>query len=288
MAFLRDRSGRLVPEKIIALLIAVAPVLWLAGRTVMGDLGSKPATEAIHRTGDWTVRLLLITLAISPARRIFRYNRLVLARRILGVSVACYAALHLSLYAFSENFDLLKVASEIVLRIYLTIGFVALVGLIVLAATSTDAAIRKMGARNWDALHGIVYAITVLGLLHFYMQSKLDVTEPVLMSGFFFWLIGYRMLNRLAGQPGPRRLVLLAAAASLLTAGAEALWYGTMTGVKVAAVLEANLDFTYEYRPMWWVLACGLAIAAGAWMRAALPGAKPARPVRSAQLQSAE
>src|SRR5215471_8456991 len=142
MPFLRERSGRWSPAKIVAFTAAVLPALWIAYQAITDDLGARPITEAIHQAGDWTLRFLLITLAVTPAQRILHYPRIILARRTFGVATACYAVLHLSLYALDQHFDLIKVASEIVLRIYLLIGALVLAGLLVLASTSTDAAIR--------------------------------------------------------------------------------------------------------------------------------------------------
>src|SRR6188508_473205 len=138
MPFLREKSGRWSPEKIFAFVAACLPALWLSWRAWHGDLNpARPVNEAIHDAGSWTVRFLLISLAITPARRLFAAPKLINMRRTLGVTAFCYAALHLTLYIVEQKFDLVKVASEIALRIYLTIGFVALLGLTALATTST-------------------------------------------------------------------------------------------------------------------------------------------------------
>ena len=97
-----------------------------------------------------------------------------------------------------------KVASEIVLRIYLTIGFVALIGLIALAATSTDGMIKRLGGARWNKLHKLVYPIAILGGIHFLMQTKLDISESVMVVGFLFWLLGYRLWHRYVGAVGDR------------------------------------------------------------------------------------
>src|SRR3974390_817795 len=159
MPFLRERSGRWSPVKIVAFAATLFPALWVAYEAATDDLGARPITEAIHQIGEWTLRLLLITLAITPAQRILNYPRLILARRTLGVACAVYACLHISLYVLDQHFDLIKVASEIVLRIYLLIGAVALTGLIALAATSTDAAVNTLGPERWRLLHRLIYAI---------------------------------------------------------------------------------------------------------------------------------
>jgi sulfoxide reductase heme-binding subunit YedZ len=148
-----------------------------------------------------------------------------------------------------------------VLRIYLTIGFVALIGLIALAATSTDAAIRRLGAR-WNTLHRLAYVIGVLAVLHFMMQKKLDIYEPTLMAGFLVWLLGYRLWRRYGGRVAAAHLVGLGAASAALTAILEALWYMGKTGVNPLLVLDANLMFDVAIRPAWWVLAAAAAIIA--------------------------
>ena len=261
MAFLRERSGAWCPEKVVAFVGVLLPVLWLLGRVWLNDLGPRPFTEAIHFVGDWTVRLLYLTLAVGPARRIFMAPRLILMRRTLGVATFAYALLHLTLYVFDQRFDLAKVASEIVLRFYLTIGFVALVGLITLAATSFDRAVRYLGAQRWNQLHLLVYAIAVLAQIHFLLQSKNDVWEPTLMLGFLTWLFGYRVLFAVAGEVTSVRLVALAVASAGLTAAFETAWYAFTTGVNAWMIFRANFDFSYDIRPAWWVLAAGLALA---------------------------
>src|SRR5437868_6333599 len=209
MPFLRERSGRWSPVKIIAFAAAVAPALWIAYQALTAELGPRPITEAIHQSGDWTLRLLLITLAITPAQRLLNYPRIILATRTLGVATAIYAIAHLLLYALDQHFDLFKVASEIVLRIYLTIGAFALTGLIALAATSTDAALRRLGASRWKKLHRLVYGIAPIAMVHFFIQSKLDIYQPVLMGGFLLWLMAYRVLFRFHGELSPAHLLIL-------------------------------------------------------------------------------
>jgi sulfoxide reductase heme-binding subunit YedZ len=206
------------------------------------------------------VRFILLALAITPARRLFNWPKLVNARRTIGVAAAVYALVHFSLYVIDQNFVLTKVASEIVLRVYLTIGFAALVGLIALGSTSTDAAVRRLGPR-WTTLHRAVYAIAVLGIVHFTLQKKLDIYEPTLMMGFLIWLLAWRVVQRWRREVGFAWLVALAVFAGLATALFEAGWYGTLTGVRAGRVLAANLMFDISIRPAWWVFAAGLGVA---------------------------
>lgn len=263
-----DRAGRLSWLKLVLFLACLAPACELAIAYRLDALGAKPVTALIHGTGEWAVRFLLAGLAITPLRRIADWPKLILVRRMLGVTAMAYALAHLALYVADQNFDLVKVVSEIALRIYLTIGFVALAGLIALGATSTDAAIRNMGP-NWHRLHRLVYTITVLGLVHYFLQAKIDVSAPVFWTGVFLLLMGWRIMRKFRLPERPWALLLLAIAAALLTAGLEAAWYGLASGVPASLVLAANLDFSGPIRPAWWVLAVGLALPVTALVRTA-------------------
>jgi sulfoxide reductase heme-binding subunit YedZ len=286
--FLRERSGRWSPVKIAAFGAAVLPALWIAYQAVTGDLGPRPITEAIHQSGDWALRLLFMSLAMTPAQRILRYPRIILARRTLGVGCAAYAIVHLSLYVVDQHFDLYKVASEIVLRIYLTIGAIALTGLIALAATSTDAAVSRLGSQRWKALHRLVYVIAPVAVVHFFIQSKLDTYQPVLMGGFLLWLLIYRILFRVHGELSPAHLLLLACGAAAATALGEAALYMFTSGVDGRLVLLAHFDIGMEVRPAWWVLVAGLVAAGAAALRRRSAAQQPsARRIASRALSGA-
>jgi methionine sulfoxide reductase heme-binding subunit len=261
MPFLREKTGRWSPEKIVAFAIAIAPFLWLTYIGLTGQLGARPVTEVIHFTGRWTVRLILLSLLITPARRILNWNKLINARRTLGVAAACYAVFHFFLYIVDEKYDLTKVVSEIVLRFYLTIGFIALIGLIALGITSTDAMVRRMGAK-WGMLHKSVYLIGVLAIIHFSLQRKLEIYEPTLMMGFLFWLLAYRALYKWRREIGFFPLLALAVSSAVFTALFEAAWYWLRNNVPPLRVLDLNFMFATGIRPAWWVLAAGLAICA--------------------------
>src|SRR5687768_8694491 len=134
----RDRKGRLSPLRIAAIAFLLLPLGLAANAAYPDGLGARPLNDLIHRTGYWALIFLLVALGITPLRRIARFGQLVDVRRMIGVGAFCYAAMHLTLYIADQSFDLRKVASEILLRVYLTIGFTAWLGLAVLAATSTD------------------------------------------------------------------------------------------------------------------------------------------------------
>lgn len=279
-----DRTGQFSLLRLIVFVLVTAPVLWLAWRAFNHTLGPRPDTEAIHQAGLWAVRLLAATLAVTPLRYATRFNRLVGVRRLLGFSVLFYALLHLGLYGLDQGGNLLHIASEIVRRIYLTIGFVVLCGLIILGITSTDGMIARLGSRRWSRLHSIVYAIAALGTVHFFMQSKLDVSEPIIMGGIFALLIGERLARRLFGDLSAPALIVLACGAALATAGAETLWYSYKTGAPMLMILSANLDFSYTVRPAWFVLGAGAVLVAARLLRSLFVGAtrRPATRLRPA------
>lgn len=250
-----DPAGRFSWLKSAVLLFAVSQVLVLLLRWQAHDLGPRPITEAIHVTGLWAVRFLLLSLAVTPARALLDWPRVVMLRRMLGVTAACYAGLHLVLYSLDQKWNLLKVASEIALRFYLTIGFVTLLGLLALAVTSTDGWQKRLGAR-WKKLHRIAYGLGVLALLHYAIQSKADVTGAVFLAGLFAFLMLWRALRRRWQQklwPVP----LLVLGAGLLAALIEAGWYGVRNHVDPRLVLTTNLDFMDGPRPAVTVLIVG-------------------------------
>jgi sulfoxide reductase heme-binding subunit YedZ len=263
-----DRAGRFSFLKTAVFILVLLPALYYAVKLAQNDLGPLPYKEALHRIGDWTVRFIIATLLLTPLQRVLMWPKLALIRRMLGVTAFTYALTHFSLYVVNEKLDLVFVASEIAKRIYLTIGFTALIGLSLLAATSTDWAVRKLG-RNWKRLHMIVYGIAVLALLHYFMQSKIDVSQATMWSGFFVLLMTYRIAMKLRFALTPMVLAMSAVAAALLTALTEFTWYGLATGVDPFRVLNANLVFAYGLRPAWIVFLVGLAIAVIPWIKQA-------------------
>lgn len=269
-----DGAGRFSALKLAVFSALLVPAALLLADAVAGSLGPRPWNLAIHRVGWWTVVFLMASLTVTPLRRTLRWNALISVRRMVGVTAFLATALHLVLYAGEQAWDLGKVSSEIVLRFYLTIGFVALLGLAALAATSTDGMVRRLGGRRWQALHRVVYPVTALALVHFFMQTKADVTEPILFSGLFVWLMAYRLWRRRFGDPAPAGLVGLALVAALLTAAGEVVGIAIAFHAPPSVILRALFDFDAGIRPAWWVLAAGLAVAAGALARRQRPLAR--------------
>jgi sulfoxide reductase heme-binding subunit YedZ len=265
--------GRFSWLKAATFALLFVPALVVLVQWQMDLLRPLPIRAATHEIGRWSIRLIFLTLAVTPLGRILKAPRLFLIRRMLGVGSFAYLFLHLSLYALDQNFDLAKVASEIALRIYLTIGFVALLGFAALAATSTDAMVRRLGPKRWRRLHALIFPLTLLGIVHFFMQAKLEVYEPTWMAGLFGWLLAWRGLTRLGRAPlGWLSTAALAVAAGLVTALGEALYAWAKVGAPPALVLAANLDFSFGPTPAWIALAVAAVVPVLALARKLLPG----------------
>jgi sulfoxide reductase heme-binding subunit YedZ len=264
----RDRRGKLSWLRVATLAFLLTPVgiaLWNADAITHG---ARPLNDVIHRAGFWMLMFILATLAVTPLRRITRFGQFIDVRRMLGVGAFVYGAAHISLYTADQMFDLVKVASEIVQRVYLTIGFTALIGLTALAATSTDAMVRRLGAQRWQRLHYAVYGIGALALIHYFQQTKADVSVPTFTAGVFGWLMGYRIVVKLwkvRGELSTPALVGLSLGVAALIFIAEAIGIAIVFNAPPLLVLQANLDFDVPLdmiRPGWLVLAAGLAVSA--------------------------
>jgi len=172
-------------------LVPLARLVWLGAQ---GGLGANPIEYITHSTGWWTLSFLMITLAVTPLRRLTGLNWLVRLRRMLGLFAFFHAALHFATYLWLDQFfDLDAIAKDIVKRPFITIGFAAFVLLIPLAATSTNSMVRRLGGRRWQLLHRLVYVIAVLGVAHFWWLVKKDLTEPVLFACVLTGLLGARL-----------------------------------------------------------------------------------------------
>jgi methionine sulfoxide reductase heme-binding subunit len=279
----RDPANRLSPLRILTLLCLCAPML--KALYEMGEItgGARPLDNLIHRTGYWAIIFLLISLAVTPLRRVARFNQLIDIRRMIGVGAFTYAAAHILLFVADQMFDLKKVVTEIIFRVYLIIGFVALLGLTALAATSTDGMVRRLGVKRWQRLHQAIYVIAILALIHFFQQNKSDVWVPTLAAGLFGWMLGYRLLIKYRNtrdEPPPWMLLALTVVISTLTFIAEAVGIGLAFKVSPLRVLQTALEFDIDaVRPGWLVLAVGLCVVVLDAVRARF--AKPRRPANA-------
>jgi methionine sulfoxide reductase heme-binding subunit len=269
-----DRRGRLSALRIVALALLLFPLakaLFDAGAITHG---ARPLNDLIHRAGFWALVFLGVTLAVTPFRRIARYGNLIDVRRMLGVGTFFYIAAHLVLYVADQRYDFVKIAYELTHRVYLIIGGIAWLGLAALAITSTDGMVRRLGGQRWRRLHQAIYAIALLALIHYFQQTKADVTVPTFAAGLFTWLLAYRLLAwwQGGGDLSTLRLLLLAVVVSFLTFAGEAIGIGLTFGVSPLRVLDTAFDFDAGIRPGWQVLAAGMAVVALDFVRARMRG----------------
>ena len=275
----RDRRGRVSSLRIGALALLLFPL----GKALFDAQailhGARPLNDVIHRAGFWALVFLGVTLAITPFRRLLHYGSLIDVRRILGVGCFCYIATHLTLFTADQMFDLGKVVHEISRRWYLIVGGTAWLGLATLAATSTDGMVKRLGGLRWRRLHMLVYGIALLALIHYFQQTKADVTVPVFAASLFAWLFGYRLVawRHGGGELSTLTLCALAIAVSLLTFIGEAVGIGIAFHVSPMRVLDVAFDFSAGIRPGWEVLAAGLAVVVADFVSGRLLN-RPARP----------
>ena len=177
--------------------MALIPFIWLLLKVFQNDLGPDPAQALSIETGEWTLRFLLLTLAITPFRQIFRVAEIARLRRMIGLFAFFYASIHfLSWMAFILGFRWLAIAEELVERPYITVGFLAYVILFLLGVTSTNSMVRRLG-KNWKRLHKFVYAASILAIVHLLWILRTDVTEAVIYGVLVAILLGYRIFRKL-------------------------------------------------------------------------------------------
>jgi sulfoxide reductase heme-binding subunit YedZ len=196
--------------KAVLFLGALAPFAVLLFDAFTDGLGADPVKSITHRTGWWTLALLLVTLSITPLRRLTGYNRLVQQRRRLGLFAFFYATMHLLTYVvLDQTLDLSYVGEDIAKRPYITIGFTAWLLLVPLAVTSTRGWIRRLGKR-WVRLHRLIYLVAILGVIHFYWQVKKDVREPLIFAAVLGVLLAFRLLASRSAKRRPARIATTA------------------------------------------------------------------------------
>ena len=179
--------------KAVAHLLALAPLAWLVADVWLDRLGADPIAELTHATGLWALRFLLAALAITPLRRVTGWSVLARFRRLVGLYAFFYASVHLSIYLVLDLGGYwAQILDDIVKRPYITVGFAAWCGLLLMAITSTRGMMRRLG-RRWSQLHRIVYGIGVLAVLHFVWLVKADVREPAIYGAILALLLVLRL-----------------------------------------------------------------------------------------------
>lgn len=179
--------------KAVLFFVCLIPLARLAWLGYSDGLGANPIEFITRSTGTWTLVLLLVTLSITPLRRLTGYNALIRLRRMLGLFAFFYACLHFTTYIWLDQFfELVSILKDIKKRPFITVGFACFVLLLPLAATSTNAMMRRLG-RRWQPLHRLVYLIAIGGVVHYWWLVKKDITQPALYALVLAILLGYRL-----------------------------------------------------------------------------------------------
>jgi sulfoxide reductase heme-binding subunit YedZ len=183
-------------SKPLVFLLCLAPLAALGWRALHGGLTANPIEFITHATGDWTLRFLVITLCITPFRKILQLPELIRFRRMLGLFAFFYACLHFTTYIWLDKFfDLADMWKDVVKRRFITVGFAAFVLLIPLAVTSTASWIRRLGGKRWQRLHRLIYVSAVLGVIHYYWLVKSAIIKPLTYGVMVAILLVWRLVD---------------------------------------------------------------------------------------------
>jgi sulfoxide reductase heme-binding subunit YedZ len=181
-------------NKVLLFLLCLSPLFWVGWRAWNQDLTANPIEYITHFTGDWTIRFVVFTLAVSPLRKLLHQPQWVRYRRMIGLFAFFYSFLHFMTWLWLDKFfDTQEILKDVVKRPFITAGFVAFILMVPLAITSTSGWIRRMGGKNWNRLHKLIYVTAIAGVIHYYWLVKSDVRLP-LLYGF---LVALELLYRL-------------------------------------------------------------------------------------------
>jgi len=186
--------------KPLVFLLCLYPLGFLVFGAFNNLLGANPVEAMTRTTGDWTLYFLLITLTVTPLRKLSGWSWLLRYRRMLGLFAFFYGCMHFLTYVwFDQFFNLGDIVADIIKRPFITVGFICLLALLPLAVTSTNKMMRRLG-RNWKRLHQLIYPIAGLGVLHYFMMVKADYKQPLIIGLILAALLGYRLLLRYSGS----------------------------------------------------------------------------------------
>jgi sulfoxide reductase heme-binding subunit YedZ len=270
----QDRQRRFSWLKASAFVLVLLPGIRLAYQTAAGEFGLMAMAYGglTYWSGVWATVVLLMALAVTPIVVVFRWPALIDVRRMMGVMALIYTIAHIILYFGLRSWNFDKIGIETVTRLTLFVATLSTIGLIILGATSLDAAIRRMGPKGWQRLHNTNYIISALALLHVVL-ARGTYAEQYLLCGLFVWLMLWRLLDRYRLGSDVKALIALAAFCCLFTAFLEAGFMWGRRGYDVIGTLRINFMFAPDeigVQPPWQVLAFGLVFAFGAMARAAL------------------
>ena len=192
--------------KALVFVFCLNPLFWLGWRALHSDLTANPIEFITHFTGDWTLRLIIITLAVTPLRKLLGLPDLIRFRRMIGLFAFFYGSLHFITYIWLDKFfDLGEMWRDVYKRRFITVGFLSFVLMIPLAVTSTAGWIRRLGGARWQRLHRLIYVSAIEGVVHYYWLVKSDVRKPV----FYGCLVGILLLFRVVVKMASPKRVLL-------------------------------------------------------------------------------
>jgi sulfoxide reductase heme-binding subunit YedZ len=190
-------------SKVAVFVLCLTPLAWLVWRAYHSNLTANPVECIQHFTGDWTLRFLLLTLSVTPLRKLLNIPDLIRFRRMLGLFAFFYVCLHFLTYLWpDQNFDLTGMWKDVAKRPFITVGFLGFVLLIPLALTSTKGWIRRLGGKRWQALHRLIYVSALCGVVHYYWLVKSDHRLPLLYGAILAALLLYRLVTSLL-KPRP-------------------------------------------------------------------------------------
>jgi sulfoxide reductase heme-binding subunit YedZ len=280
----QDRNRRFSWLKASTFALLLLPVIRSAYLFGIDDYGVVPLAGLTYWSGVWATVILLMALAVTPAATIFRWPALIDVRRMIGVTALVYTIAHMVIYFAFRRWDVAIIANDMTTRLTLVVATLSTVGLIVLGATSVDAAVRYMGAKNWQRLHTMNYAISALAILHVVL-ARGTYAEQYVLTAIFFWLMVWRVLARYRLGANAKALAMLAVASCLVAAFLEAGFLWSRRGFDVSETLGYNFSLAIldvAYPPAWQVLALGLLVALGAAGREALRLKAPSLAARQA------
>jgi len=270
----QDRERRFSWLKAAAFALVLLPAIRFTYQFATGDYGILPIALGgmTYWSGVWATALLLMALAVTPARTILRWPALVDARRMIGVTALVYTLAHVVIYFALRSWNFGFIVNEMVTRLSMIVAMLSTIGLIVLGATSLDAVIRRMGAKGWQRLHDTNYAISGLAVLHVVL-ARGTYPEQYMLAGIFLWLMVWRVLARYRLGANAKALAALTAGACVFAALLEAGVLWIRRGYEVSWTLGNNFSLAsldVGVPPAWQVLALGLLFVLAALGRNAL------------------
>jgi methionine sulfoxide reductase heme-binding subunit len=265
----QDRSRRFSRLKATTFALMLWPAIrtaWLVGAGGYGSTWPLALPALTYWSGVWATVILLMALAVTPAVAIFRWPALADVRRMIGVTALVYTIAHMVIYFAFRRWDFANITTDMTTRLTLIVATLSTIGLIVLGATSVDAAVKYMGAKNWQRLHTTNYVISALAILHV-LLARGTYTEQYVLTAIFFWLMAWRVLARYGLGTDAKVLAMLAVASCGVAASLEAVFLWARRGFNVWDTLGVNFDLAvldFGYPPAWQMLALGLVVALAA------------------------